>query len=79
MSDIGKRYDQRVETVRLKEEYIKLGQALKAAGSVESGVEAKYAVQDGRVLVNGAVETQRGKKLHAGDVVEFENTRIMIQ
>lgn len=78
MSDIEKKSDKKVEIVRLREEYIKLGQALKAAGFVDSGVEAKYAVQDGKVLVNGSVETQRGKKLHAGDVVEFENTRIII-
>ena len=58
-----------METIKLRDEFIKLGQALKAAGFVESGVDAKYAVQDGLVKVNGQTETQRGKKLHAGDVV----------
>lgn len=57
-----------METIKLRDEFIKLGQALKAAGFVESGVDAKYAVQDGLVKVNGQTETQRGKKLHAGDV-----------
>ena len=55
-----------METIKLRDEFIKLGQALKAAGFVESGVDAKYAVQDGLVKVNGQTETQRGKKLHAG-------------
>lgn len=50
-----------METIKLRDEYIKLGQALKAAGLVESGVEAKYAVEDGNVKVNGEVATQRGK------------------
>jgi ribosome-associated protein len=58
-----------METIKLRDEFIKLGQALKAAGFVESGVDAKYAVQDGLVKVNGQTETQRGKKLHAGDVM----------
>lgn len=62
----------------MREEYIKLGQALKAAGFVESGVDAKFAVQDGLVKVNGFVETQRGKKLYDGDIVEFENEKIII-
>lgn len=50
-----------MHTIRLKDDYIKLGQALKAAGVVESGVDAKFAVQDGLVKVNGQTETQRGK------------------
>lgn len=67
-----------METIKLREEYIKLGQALKAAGLVESGVDAKFVIQDGLVKVNGAVETQRGKKLYDGDVVEFESQKISI-
>lgn len=67
-----------MEIIKLRDDYIKLGQALKAAGLVESGVDAKFAVQDGLVKVNGAVETQRGKKLYAGDIVEFENEKISI-
>ena len=62
-----------METIKLRDEYIKLGQALKAAGLVESGVEAKYAVEDGNVKVNGEVATQRGKKLRPGDRAEIEN------
>ena len=53
----------RMETIKLRDEYIKLGQALKAAGFVESGVDAKYAIEDGLVYVNGEQAFQRGKKL----------------
>ena len=48
-----------MEVIKLREDFIKLGQALKAAGLVESGVDAKFVVQDGLVKVNGVVETQR--------------------
>lgn len=68
-----------METIYLREDYIKLGQALKAAGLVESGVDAKFVIQDGLVKVNGQVETQRGKKLVAGDVVEFDGETITIE
>lgn len=64
--------------IRLRDEFIKLGQALKAAGLVESGVDAKFAIQDGLVKVNGKVETQRGKKLYAGDEVFFDGETIQI-
>ena len=67
-----------MEVIRLRDEYIKLGQALKAAGSVGSGVDAKFVIQDGRVKVNGETEYQRGKKLYDGDVVTFEGETIHI-
>jgi len=68
-----------MEIIKLKEDYIKLGQALKAAGLVDYGVEAKFVIQDGLVYVNGTVELQRGKKLMDGDVVEFEGNQIKIE
>lgn len=68
-----------METVRLRDDYIKLGQALKAAGLVESGVDAKYAVQGGEVRVNGRTETRRGKKLISGDIVEYKGDTIRIE
>ena len=68
-----------MEIIKLRDEYIKLGQALKAAALVESGVEAKFAVQDGLVKVNGRIEMQRGKKLYDGDEVEFEGNIIKIE
>lgn len=64
--------------IRETDEFIKLGQALKKAGLVDSGVEAKFAIQDGEVTVNGEVELQRGKKLHDGDVVEFHGETFKI-
>ena len=65
-------------TVKLRDEYIKLGQALKAAGLVESGVEAKEVIQEGLVLVNGETDTRRGRKLYAGDIVIFDGEEIRI-
>ncbi len=67
-----------MEEIKLKGDYIKLGQALKAANLVDSGVVAKLVVQDGLVTVNGEVEVQRGKKLVDGDVVSFEGETIKI-
>ena len=67
-----------METIKLRDEYIKLGQALKATGLAESGVDAKFMIQDGLVKVNGVVEKQRGKKLYDGDEVEFDNNIIKI-
>ena len=67
-----------MEIIKLREEFIKLGQALKAAGLVESGVEAKEVIQDGLVKVNGEVDTRRGKKLYDGDIVSFDGTDIKI-
>lgn len=68
-----------MQTIQLREDFIKLGQALKAAGLVESGVEAKFAIQDGLVKVNGQVEFQRGKKLISGDIVEFDGETVRIK
>lgn len=67
-----------MDTIELRDEYIKLGQALKAAGMVGSGVEAKIVIQDGLVKVNGVVEYQRGKKLYSGAVIEFEGQTVKI-
>lgn len=68
-----------MEEIKIRDEFIKLGQALKLAGLVESGVEAKIVIQDGQVLVNGQVETQRGKKLVDGDEVTFEGQSFKIK
>lgn len=64
--------------IKLRDEYIKLGQALKAAGLVSSGVEAKIVITEGEVRVNGEVEYQRGKKLHDKDLVEYNGEQILI-
>ena len=68
-----------MEIIKLRDDYIKLGQAIKAANLVGSGVEAKFVIQDGFVKVNGQVELQRGKKLVDGDIVEFEGYTIKIE
>lgn len=73
------REDEEMEIIKLRDEYIKLGQALKAAGLVESGVDAKFVIQDGLVSVNGEIEVQRGKKLYAGDIVSFDGQEIRIE
>ena len=68
-----------MQSVHLKDEFIKLGQALKAAGLVESGVEAKEVIQDGLVKVNGETDTRRGRKLYAGDIVTYNGEEIKIE
>ncbi len=68
-----------MQVIKLRDAYIKLGQAIKAAGLVQTGAEAKIVVQDGQVKVNGHVETQRGKKLVAGDEVEYKGETIRIE
>ena len=65
--------------IRQNEAFIKLGQALKAVGAVESGVEAKEVIQEGLVLVNGEIDTRRGRKLYEGDLVEFDGIQIKIE
>ena len=64
--------------IREEDEFIKLGQALKKASLVGSGVDAKMVIQDGQVQVNGHTELQRGKKLHDGDVVTYDGETIQI-
>ena len=66
-------------TIKLREEIIKLGQALKAAGVVENGAEAKEVIIDGLVKVNGEIDTRRGKKLYDGDIISFNGEEIKIE
>lgn len=68
-----------METIRIKDDFIKLGQALKLAGLVESGVDAKIVIQNGLVKVNGEIDTRRGKKLVNGDIVEFDGNQFKIE
>jgi len=64
--------------LKIKDEFIKLGQAIKLANLVQDGVEAKYVIQDGLVKVNGEVDERRGRKLYNGDIFSFEGTDIKI-
>ena len=65
--------------IEIRDEYIKLGQALKLAGLVSSGIEAKVVIQDGQVKVNGEVDTRRGKKLYSGDRFEFNGEVVTVK
>ncbi len=65
-------------SLREGEEFIKLGQLLKKAGMVGSGVDAKFVIQDGLVEVNGEVELQRGKKIYPDDVVSFNGESVKV-
>lgn len=65
--------------IKLREDFIKLGQALKAANLVETGVDAKNVVKDGQVKVNGETDIRRGRKLYSGDIVEFNGEQIEIE
>lgn len=64
--------------IREIDEFIKLGQLLKKAGLVGSGVEAKEVIIDGEVKVNGETEERRGRKLYDGDVVSFDGEEIKV-
>ena len=66
-------------SIRENDEFIKLGQAIKKAGLVDSGVDAKMVIQDGLVEVNGQVELQRGKKLHGGEIITYNGETIKIE
>ena len=67
-----------METIAIRDEFIKLGQALKAANLVQDGVEAKFVIQDGLVTVNGEVDTRRGRKLYDGDVISYQGEEVKI-
>jgi Uncharacterized conserved protein len=66
------------EKIKITTEFIKLDALLKFAGAVETGGEAKQAVQEGQVTVNGEVCTMRGKKCRPGDVVVLDGMRIVV-
>lgn len=68
-----------MEEIIIRDDFIKLGQALKLAGLADSGIDAKLAIQNGLVQVNGKVELQRGKKLVNNDEVFFDNQSFVIR
>ena len=67
-----------MKKILIRDDFIKLGQALKLSGAVGSGVEAKIAIQNGLVNVNGELCYERGKKLKNNDVVSFEDSDYII-
>lgn len=64
--------------LRAGEDFIRLGQVLKAVGFVDSGAEAKEVIQDGQVKVNGETELRRGRKLYKGDIASYEGREVKI-
>ena len=67
-----------MEEITIKDDFIKLGQALKLAEFAGSGVDAKFMIEDGIVSVNGEVELRRGRKGRAGDVIELEGRQVKV-
>ena len=65
-------------TITIRDDHIKLGQALKLCGAVGSGVDAKFVINDGLVKVNGTVCTERGKKLYKGDSIIYDDNEYII-
>lgn len=63
----------------LKDDFIKLGQLLKAANLVDNGADAKFEIQSGKVFLNGEVEIQRGKKIVKGDVVKYNGKEVTVK
>lgn len=67
-----------MQNITIKDDFIKLGQALKLAGLVSSGIEAKVVVQNGEVKVNGVTDTRRGRKLYVGDIFEYNGSQVTV-
>lgn len=67
-----------MEKITINDTFIKLGQAMKLAGLVDSGLDAKICIQDGEVKVNGEVSLQRGKKLYDGDTFSFNGKEVVV-
>lgn len=68
-----------MEEVKIRDEFIKLGQAMKLAGAVGSGLDAKILIQDGEVTVNDEVELRRGRKLYQGDIFSYDGRKFIIK
>ena len=64
--------------ITIRDEFIKLGQALKLAGVVQDGVEAKFVINDGQVKVNGETDLRRGRKVYVGDVISYNEQEIKV-
>ncbi len=64
--------------VIIHDEFIKLGQAMKLAGLVDSGLDAKIVIQDGQVTVNGETDTRRGRKLYEGDTFTYQGQTVTV-
>ena len=67
-----------MQEIKIRDDFIKLGQAMKLAGLVDEGYEAKEVIQGGEVTVNGEVDTRRGRKLYVGDTFCYQNQTYQI-
>ena len=67
-----------MKEIKIRDEFIKLGQLLKLADLVQDGVEAKYVISDGLVMVNGDVDERRGRKVYEGDIVSYDGNEIKV-
>ena len=67
-----------MDTIKITTEFIKLQDLLKFASLVSTGGEAKIVVTEGEVTVNGAVCTQRGRKIRPGDAVSYRGKTITV-
>jgi ribosome-associated protein len=64
--------------ITIKDEYIKLGQALKKSGISSNGADAKIDIQEGLITVNGEIELRRGRKLYDGDVFAYDGDEFRV-
>lgn len=69
----------KTETIEIYTEFIRLDNALKLAGAVDTGGQAKFIVQEGYVKVNDEICTMRGKKIREGDIIEFDRMTILVK
>ena len=67
-----------MKNIKIRDEYIKLGQLLKLAGFVGSGVDAKYVINEGKVKVNDEIDTRRGRKIYPGDCVSYNGESVKV-
>ncbi len=68
-----------MKEITIRDEFIKLGQLLKLAGMVDSGVEAKEVILEGKVKVNSETELRRGRKIYNDFVVEYNNESVRVK
>lgn len=68
-----------MNTITIRDEYIRLGQAMKLAGLTDNGSQAKEVIQNGEVSVNGEIDTRRGRKLRAGDVFSWKGQEVRVE
>lgn len=67
------------DSITIRDEFIKLGQAMKLAGLVDTGADAKLVIEQGQVTVNGEPDDRRGRKLYKGDSFTFKGKTITVR